>query len=197
MRGPSSSHTAAAHRIGSVIRQLADSGFMRVTVSFDRSGSLPTTYLGQGSAMGLAGGLLGIEVTDPEIISYEKHLENSNFTIEYKNTDLECKHPNAYQINIEYPEGEDFQALAVSTGGGMFEIIELNGFKVSIRGDFFENLFVYKEIAENEQNVIEQLIEESHQTAFVLENLRELKVYSSLHCNKVPLWTTSFVYNLV
>lgn len=51
MRGPSSSHTAAAHRIGSVIRQLASSGFEKVSVSFDRSGSLPTTYLGQGSTL--------------------------------------------------------------------------------------------------------------------------------------------------
>jgi len=162
MRGPSSSHTAAAHRIGSVIKQLVDPGFERVTVSFDRSGSLPTTYLGQGSAMGLAGGLVGIKVTDPEIINYEKHLENSNFTIEYKNTDLECKHPNAYQIKIEYPDGEYFQILSVSTGGGMFEIIELNGFKVSIKGDFFENLSIYKEITEKEQNIIEQLIEENY-----------------------------------
>ncbi len=161
MRGPSSSHTAAAHRIGSIIKQLADPGIMRVIVSFDRSGSLPTTYLGQGSAMGLAGGLLGIDVTDPEIINYEKYLENSIFTIEYENTDLECKHPNAYQIKIEYPDRECFQTLAVSTGGGMFEIIELNGFKVSIKGDFFENLIVFKELSEKEQKKVERFIKEN------------------------------------
>ncbi len=79
MRGPSSSHTAAAHRIGNIIRQAAEPGFKKVIVEFDKSSALATTYLGQGSALGLAGGLLGLEMTDPEIINYEKHLENSRF----------------------------------------------------------------------------------------------------------------------
>lgn len=82
MRGPSSSHTDAAHRIGSVIRQAGNPNFIKVIVKFDKTGSLATTYLGQGSALGLTGGLLGLEMTDPEIVNYEKHLENSNFTIE-------------------------------------------------------------------------------------------------------------------
>ena len=146
MRGPSSSHTAAAHRIGTFVRQLDRSAFAKVIVRFDRSGSLPTTYLGQGSAMGLAGGLLGIELTDPKIINFEEHLKKSNFTIEYIITDLECKHPNAYQINVEYVDGGKFQVLAISTGGGMFEIIELNGSNVSMKGDYFETLIFFKNL---------------------------------------------------
>ncbi len=161
MRGPSSSHTAATHRIGQIIRQLRNSDLKKVVVKFDRSGSLPTTYLGQGTAMGLAGGLLGIEMTDPEIINYDKHLKESSFTIEYRITDLKCKHPNAYLMDVEYKERENFQILAVSTGGGMFEIIELNGFKVSIKGGFFENLFVCKDIPEKEQFEIERYIKEN------------------------------------
>jgi len=160
MRGPSSSHTAAAHRIGIFIRQLDRSPIKKIVVSFDKSGSLPTTYLGQGSAMGLAGGLLGFDITDPEIINYEKNLEQSDLTIKYKITELDCKHPNAYQINIEYPEREDTQMLAISTGGGMFEIIELNGFKVSIRGDYFETLMIFKKIPEKGQGEIGRKIKE-------------------------------------
>ncbi len=34
MRGPSSSHTAAAHRIGSIIRQLGVSDIQKVIVHF-------------------------------------------------------------------------------------------------------------------------------------------------------------------
>ena len=132
MRGPSSSHTAAAHSIGAFIRQLDTPNFTKVIVEFDRTGALATTYLGQGSAMGLAGGLLGLEMTNPEIINYEKHLKNSCFSIEYIITDLENKHPNAYQICIQYPHREDLHILAISTGGGMFEIIEINDCQVSI-----------------------------------------------------------------
>ncbi len=158
MRGPSSSHTAAAHRIGSIIRQLAGPVYRKILVEFNRSGSLPTTYLGQGSAMGLTGGLLGIEMSDPDIINYEKHLNYSDFVIEYITTDLECKHPNAYQITVQYPEREDIHVLAISTGGGMFEIIEMNGCKVSIKGDFFENLMFFNNIFEEQLPELEQIL---------------------------------------
>ena len=59
MRGPSSSHCAAALRIGRLARDLMGQEFDEVLVEFDRSGSLPTTHESQGSDMGLFGGLLG------------------------------------------------------------------------------------------------------------------------------------------
>lgn len=157
MRGPSSSHTAAAQRIGAVIRQLNKPVFTKVLVEFDRTSALATTYLGQGSALGLAGGLLGIEMTDPEIINYEKHLKNSNFTIDYVITSIENKNPNAYQISVQYPDREDFRVLAISTGGGMFEIIEMNGFEVSIKGDFFENLMFITDITKEGLSKLKQI----------------------------------------
>lgn len=158
MRGPSSSHTAAAQRIGAIIRQLNKAIFTKVIVEFDRKSALATTYLGQGSALGLAGGLLGIEMTDPEIINYEKHLKNSNFTVEYVITSIENKNPNAYQISVQYPDREDFRVLAISTGGGMFEIIEMNGFKVSIKGDFFENLMFITDITKEGLSKLKQIL---------------------------------------
>jgi len=145
MRGPSSSHTAAAHRIGSMIRQAGVPDFSKVIVSFDKTGALATTYLGQGSALGLAGGLLGLEMTDPEIVNYKKHLESSGFTIEYIITDIENKHPNAYQISVQHPGNEELNILAISTGGGMFEIVEWNNFKVSLKGDYFETLLFIRD----------------------------------------------------
>jgi len=158
MRGPSSSHTASAHRIGMFIRQLWGSGYAKVIVKFDKSGALATTYLGQGSAMGLAGGLLGIDITDSEIINYEEHLYKSDITIEYIITEIENKHPNAYQISIQSPKREDINILAISTGGGMFEIIKVNGCKVSIKGDCFENLMFFHDLPEKKISELEQLL---------------------------------------
>lgn len=158
MRGPSSSHTAAAQRIGAIIRQLNKTVFIKVLVEFDRTSALATTYLGQGSALGLAGGLLGIEMTDPEIINYEKHLKNSNFSIEYIITNIENKNPNAYQISVQYQDREDIHVLAISTGGGMFEIIEMNGFEVSIKGDFFENLMFITDITKKGLSKLKQIL---------------------------------------
>jgi len=158
MRGPSSSHTAAAHRIGSMIRQAGNPNFTKVIVKFDKTGSLATTYLGQGSALGLAGGLLGLEMTDPEIVNYEKHLKKSSFTIDFIITDIDNKHPNAYQIEVQYPEREDLNMLAISTGGGMFEILEWNEFKVSIKGDFFETLLFFQNINAKDIAEIERVL---------------------------------------
>ena len=49
MRGPSSSHCAAALRIGRLARDLMGGQFKEVLVEFDLKGSLPTTHDSQGS----------------------------------------------------------------------------------------------------------------------------------------------------
>ena len=115
MRGPSSSHTAGAHRIGSLVRQLCPAGFQKVTVEFDRKGALATTYLGQGSAMGLAGGMLGVSLTDPEIVDFEQGLTASGLDIQYIISNYHTEHPSTYRISLHYPEKEDMQVEAVST----------------------------------------------------------------------------------
>ncbi|MEO2011422.1 MAG: serine dehydratase, partial [Pirellulaceae bacterium] len=53
MRGPSSSHSAAANRIGRLARQLVDEPIRSLTVTYDPNGSLVTTHRDQGSDMGL------------------------------------------------------------------------------------------------------------------------------------------------
>ena len=57
MRGPSSSHCAAALRIGRMARDLMDGEIDESLVEFDAPGSLATTHESQGSDMGLLGGL--------------------------------------------------------------------------------------------------------------------------------------------
>jgi L-serine dehydratase len=180
MRGPSSSHTAAAHRIGSMIRQIAEANFTNIKVKFDKTGALATTYLGQGSALGLAGGLLGLEMTNREIINYEEHLQNSPFSIEYIITDIENKHPNAYEISVQYPDREDLHILAISTGGGMFEIVEWNGFQVSLKGDFYETILFFKEEAKNILPEVEKKINQ-HFPETILTNTFDNKQHLLLH----------------
>jgi L-serine dehydratase len=140
MRGPSSSHTAAAHRIGFIIRQVCPPENGKVLVEFDRDGSLATTYEGQGSAMGLVCGLLGVSILDPSIIRYKELAEERKLKIQFHITDFKASHPNTYKIQVENNEQEQFQFIAISTGGGMIEIKDINGFEVLIRGDYFETL---------------------------------------------------------
>ena len=53
MRGPSSSHSAAALRIGRLIRQLMDNNIKNLLVEYDPNGSLVTTHKSQGTVFGL------------------------------------------------------------------------------------------------------------------------------------------------
>jgi L-serine dehydratase len=144
MRGPSSSHTAAAHRIGTIIRQFHHPENCTISVEFDRSGSLATTYEGQGSAMGLISGLCGLSILDPEIKEYKLLPARHNFTIEFKITDFEASHPNTYKISLTDNSYETLQIVAISTGGGMIKVIGLNGFPVSINGDLYETFICFK-----------------------------------------------------
>jgi len=140
MRGPSSSHTAAAHRIGTILRKFHHPKNCTISVEFDRNGSLATTYEGQGSAMGLISGICGLSILDPEIKEYKLLPAKHNFSIEFKITDVKASHPNTYKISLTDNNYKTLQFVAISTGGGMIKVIGLNGFPVSINGDLYETL---------------------------------------------------------
>jgi L-serine dehydratase len=140
MRGPSSSHTAAALRIGAIARQLCTSAPKDVLVEFHRGGSLATTYQGQGSAMGLTSGLLGLSMLDSSMLRCGELAKERGLNIEFKITDYEASHPNTYRITLTQPGDTPLRLTALSTGGGMIRIIFIDGFEVSICGDYFETL---------------------------------------------------------
>jgi L-serine dehydratase len=159
MRGPSSSHTAAAHRIGAIIRQVCSPENGKVLVEFDRKGSLATTYEGQGSAMGLISGLLGLSILDPSIVRYNELAKERGLDIRFLVTDFVASHPNTYKILVEN-ENQEFRFIAVSTGGGMIEISNFNGFDVAICGDFFETLIYGDSLTDNKIQVLFQLLKD-------------------------------------
>ncbi|MCX6358351.1 MAG: L-serine ammonia-lyase, iron-sulfur-dependent, subunit alpha [Armatimonadetes bacterium] len=139
MRGPSSSHCAAALRIGRLARDLMDADIRDVTVEYDRQGSLPTTHASQGSDMGLFGGLLGWEAADERLPSSRAALLASGVRVSMAVIDAGDPHPNTYRLTLAN-ERERHTLHVVSTGGGMIEAISLDGIPVSMFGDCFETL---------------------------------------------------------
>ncbi len=139
MRGPSSSHCAAALRIGRLARDLMDGEITEVLVEFDRNGSLPMTHESQGSDMGLFGGLLGWDAADERLPGSPQALRDSGVNIRIETVDAGDPHPNTYRLTLRNAR-EQHSLIAISTGGGMMEVIEIDGFKVSIGGDYFETL---------------------------------------------------------
>ena len=126
MRGPSSSHCGAALRIGRLARDLMDGEITEVLVEFDRSGSLPTTHESQGSDMGLFGGLLGLEADDERLPESAKALAEPGIELRIETVDVGDPHPNTYRLTLKNSH-ETHSLIAISTGGGMMEVLNIDG----------------------------------------------------------------------
>jgi len=139
MRGPSSSHSAAALRIGRLARDLMGGSIGRAVIDYDPNGSLVTTHTSQGTDMGLYGGFLGWEADDERLPEFQKHVDASGIDIRVNYLSYGAKHPNTYRLELSNPT-VTHRLTAISTGGGMMELIEIDGHPVSMAGDLFETL---------------------------------------------------------
>jgi L-serine dehydratase len=139
MRGASSSHCAAALRIGRLARDLMDGDLTGVLVEFDRGGSLPTTHESQGSDMGLFGGLLGWDAADERLPASGAALRDAGVDARIEIVDVHDAHPNTYRLTLRNAR-ETHTLIAISTGGGMMDVTAIDGIPVSICGDYFETL---------------------------------------------------------
>jgi L-serine dehydratase len=139
MRGPSSSHCAAALRIGRLARDLMDGNITDVKIEFDETGSLATTHKSQGSDMGLFGGILGWDMTDVRLPDSADLIREQGISVDIRILKTGDTHPNTYNLILRNNK-EEHSLKAVSLGGGMIEIIKIDGVSVSIAGDYYETL---------------------------------------------------------
>ena len=139
MRGPSSSHCAAALRIGRLARDLMGGNIETVLVEYDNAGSLPNTHESQGSDMGLFGGLLGWEAADDRLPQSGQALKDSGIQLVIEYIDINDPHPNTYRLTLQNKQ-EVHTLHAISTGGGIIEVIRLDDVELSIAGDCYETL---------------------------------------------------------
>ena len=140
MRGPSSSHCAAALRIGRLARDLIGGTPETLLVEFDRAGSLPTTHDSQGSDMGLFGGLLGWEADDSRLPESVQALRAAGTEVRIETVDVGDAHPNTYRLTLTRG-GHRHSLRAISSGGGMIEVVAIDEIPISIHGDYHETLF--------------------------------------------------------
>jgi len=153
MRGPSSSHCAAALRIGRLARDLMAGELKEVFIQFDPKGSIAHTHRTQGSDMGLFSGFLGWDADDERLKDYEKAVKDADIKIKIEIKDFDAPHPNTYRLTLKNSK-ETHEMTAISTGGGMIEIIEIDGAAVSITGDYYETLIYFQD---NEEEILDYL----------------------------------------
>jgi len=151
MRGPSSSHVAGAARIGSLVRQAVCGDIRKVVVDFDVNGSLAESHEGHGTDMGFACGILNIPLTDPRVDQYRSLVTENGIDLEYRILDYGAKHPNFYRIAVTDSKEKTVLLDAISTGGGMIEMVALEGCPVSVLGDYYESCYMLSGMAEQEE----------------------------------------------
>lgn len=144
MRGPSSSHTAASWRAAKMSMDILNEPLKKAIIEFDKNGAWAPNYREQGTTVGIDGGLLGIEMTDDRMKFTEKEAQEMEVSINYEISSFKTNHVNTVRINLESINGNQIQVLAVSLGGGSVEVREINGFEVSMCGDYYELLIFNK-----------------------------------------------------
>ena len=134
-----------------------------VLIEFDPNGSLATTHDTQGSDMGLFGGFLGWEADDDRLADSAKAIQEAGIKIKIDIVSYGATHPNTYNLTLKNSK-ETHEMTAVSTGGGMIEITQIDGIPLSMSGDFFETLIA---IDSNEEAVIGYLEENIRADALI------------------------------
>ncbi|MEP6778809.1 MAG: L-serine ammonia-lyase, iron-sulfur-dependent, subunit alpha, partial [Gemmatimonadaceae bacterium] len=87
----------------------------------------------QGSDMGLFGGLLGWDAADARLPMSAQALRDAGTHVEFRYIDCHDAHPNTYRLTLSNAR-EQHTMIAISTGGGMIEVLSIDGQRVSLDG---------------------------------------------------------------
>ena len=134
MVGPSSSHTAGACRLGLMARAVAGGTPERALIRLH--GSFAATGEGHGTHRAIVGGLIGLPPDDLRLRQAYDEATSAGLAWEFQDVELgEDAHPNTALFELERA-GEPTTLRGASIGGGRIEVTELNGFPVSLGGDY-------------------------------------------------------------
>lgn len=140
MVGQSSSHCAAAHRIVEIAKDTVGGDVKSFLVEY-QVGTPLAGSLEHGTHMGVTGALQGFSMTDERMENAEHTMGESNIDYRIRIHDYGATHESNYKITIS--NGEDTHVIqAISIGGGIIEVQEIDGAKVSLAGDYHE-LLIY------------------------------------------------------
>ena len=184
MRGPSSSHTAASWRIARIAVQILGDELSHALVEFDQHGAWSSNYAEQGTTLGMNGGLLGIEMTDEKIFESGAIAKKRSVKIEYAVSNFQTDHPNTVRLTLKGVTGKHLKLIAVSTGGGMFEIRKLNNFVIRLFGDDYEFIVIFQhKLPSSFRNILEkecpancfpEWYEDSGKTLLIIRSSKEI-----------------------
>jgi L-serine dehydratase len=134
MVGPSSSHTAGACRLGLIARAVLGGTPAQARISLH--GSFAATGEGHGTHRAIVGGLIGIAPDDLRLRNAYDEATAAGLQWTFVNADLgDDAHPNTALLELARDD-EKVRVVGASVGGGRVEVTEIDGFPVSLGGDY-------------------------------------------------------------
>lgn len=134
MVGPSSSHTAGACRLGLIARAILGGTPEHARIRLH--GSFAATGEGHGTHRAIVGGLIGLAPDDLRLRRAYEHAEAEGMEWAFESVDLGADaHPNTALFELDRA-GETLAVRGASIGGGRVEVTEVDGFAVSLEGDY-------------------------------------------------------------
>jgi len=135
MQPGSSSHLAGPCRIGRLARHLLGAEPHQAVVVLDPSGSFAGTFGLMDEDLGFLSGILGFSPDDPRIFSAKDEALSRGLTWRFDwEPVVASSHANAALVRLT-GGGHTVELVANSTGGGMVEVVAVQGFPVGFRGD--------------------------------------------------------------
>jgi L-serine dehydratase len=89
--------------------------------------------------MGLFGGLLGWEADDERLPDSARALADAGIALRIETVDVGDPHPNTYRLTLR-GAGASHTLIAISTGGGMMEVVSIDGVDLRMDGGYDETL---------------------------------------------------------
>ncbi|MFW9831312.1 MAG: L-serine ammonia-lyase, iron-sulfur-dependent subunit beta [Candidatus Thorarchaeota archaeon] len=144
MIGPSSSHTAAAVRIGQISRAILGEAVTEAIVQLH--GSYALTGKGHGTDKAIVAGLLGFDAADDRIRESIEIARNQGMKVRFQKVDLgDDYHPNTVRLLIAGASGVHFEITAVSVGGGNIGVVEINGIPIQLSGEYHTLISIHSD----------------------------------------------------
>jgi L-serine dehydratase len=156
MRGPSSSHTAGAHRIGLMVRDLLGDAPEKVRVTFDPEGSMAPTWRPLGVDLAFTSGVMGWSMLDRDYLASVDRSRAAGVTVGFEIAPLEgTDHPNGMLIELTSATGRRLRVVAEAVGGGGVRIVGIDRWSVDLDGT---SHVVMVEVAKTNESTVTELM---------------------------------------
>ncbi len=175
MQPGSSSHMAGPVRLGLLARALLGGTPADVRFVMDKDGSFAGTFGIMNEDNAMLAGVMGFGPEDERISRVHELAGDQGLNIAYQfDTLTETSHLNAIRFCLHTADGKAAELTGISTGGGMVQVIRVNGFPVDFIGDTYV-LLIFSVIDENIKKAI------SHSTDGFVESGEAVSVSGTLH----------------